>query len=129
MRFSWHLDRGEISDAQHCLEHALSAVDQLPAIHQPYLHASAVDFYSRVQLDLPRAQAHWRSASKPGTPLPNEVLASAHASLLIAEGEFAEALAAIEQSRPFLNTLTGSSRQYFAELLTELEAKAANLAR
>lgn len=122
MRFSWHLDRKEMSEAKSWLERALSHVNDWPAAARPILHSSAADFYARIEPDPSRAKYHLIEASKPGF-IPAESLALSEASVFMAEGNFSAAREKILTGRKLLNTLSGTSRESLAEILDEIEAK------
>ncbi len=122
IRYSWHLDRKELPEAKLWLERALSHVNEWPAAARPILHSSAADFYARIEPDLSRAKQHLIEASKPGF-VPKETLALSEASVLMAEGNHSAAREKLLMGRKLLDNLSGTSRESFAEILDEIEAK------
>lgn len=122
LRYSWHLDRKEVADAKSWLERALGNLAALAPPARPSIHASAADFYSRIEPDIERARRHLQEALKPGM-VSKEALALAEASVLLLEGEREEAMEAVAEGRAVLDALTGSSRESMVEILDAIEAR------
>lgn len=111
VRYGYHIDREEHSEAGEWIERALSHKDPPPGVH-----VAATEYYACIAPNLDRAREHLSKAiADPPT------LAYIEACVRRAEGNLDEVRRLLPIARQSLQNYTGSSRESFAEVLDNLE--------